>query len=167
MLRRSTVTFITVLALLGACISGQKSDGAVKGAPNFALQDLDGKNVGLSSLKGKVVVLDFWATWCPPCRASIPEIEKLHKTYGARGLVILGISLDGGDWDSTKNFRNEFGITYPLLKGTDDVEREYQIRTIPTIVIVDKKGNVRNRYIGAGSEEAIEKEIKTLLQEAM
>jgi thiol-disulfide isomerase/thioredoxin len=164
MIRRSIVLLmIAVVALLGACVSGEKSDGAVKGAPNFTLQDIDGQNISLSGLKGKVVVLDFWAMWCPPCRASIPGIEKLHKTYAGKGLVILGISLDSGDWDSVKAFRTEYGITYPILKGTEDVAQRYLVRTIPMFVIVDKDGNIRKRYIGSGSEEEIEKEITPLL----
>lgn len=164
MVRKSVVLLMIIaIALLGACVSGEKSDGAVKGAPNFVLQDLDGQNVSLSGLKGKVVVLDFWATWCPPCRASLPGVEKLHQTYAGRGLVILGIALDSGDWDSVKDFRTEYGITYPVLKGTDDVAQQYLVRTIPTFVIVDREGNIRKRYIGSGSEEQIEKEIKPLL----
>jgi thiol-disulfide isomerase/thioredoxin len=161
---KSLVLFITALALAGACVSGEKKGGgAAQSAPDFTLEDLDGRNVTLSGLKGKVVLLDFWATWCPPCRASIPSVEQLHKTYGARGLVVVGISLDGGDWDSVKEFRNEAGITYPVLKGTEEVAQQYLVRTIPAFVIVDKEGIIRKRYIGSDNEEEIEKEIKALL----
>ena len=164
MIRKSLVLLITALALAGACVSGEKKGGgAAQSAPDFTLQDLDGRNVTLSGLKGKVVLIDFWATWCPPCRASIPSVEKLHKAYAARGLVVLGISLDGGDWDSVKAFREEAGITYPILKGTDEVAQEYGARIIPTFIIVDKEGTIRKHYVGSDNEEEIEKDIKALL----
>jgi thiol-disulfide isomerase/thioredoxin len=132
-------------------------------APDFTLQDMNGKTVSLSSFKGKVVIIDFWATWCPPCRAAIPGLERLYKAYNTKGLVVLGISVDEGGWDLVKEFETGLGVTYPVLKGTDDVSVKYLVRSIPMLVITDRAGKVRKRFIGMMSEEDLENEVKALL----
>ena len=143
----------------GACRWCRRSDAAW----DFKLQDLDGKNVRLSDFKGKPVLIDFWASWCPPCREAIPGIQNLHKTYNDKGLVVLGISMDEGGWDSVKAFASEYGMTYRILKGTDQVLSEYQVRTIPMVVLVNKEGLIVKRHLGFGGEEELEKDIKALL----
>ena len=155
---------LPVLALLFAFGCSDKQEQSSTKAPNFTLQDLSGKAVSLSDYKGKVVLIDFFATWCPPCRASVPMIERLHRTYTDKGLVVLAISLDEGGWDYVKSFQSEYGITYAILKGTDDVAMKYMVRTIPLIVLADKSGTVRKRILGFGSEEHLEQAIQTLLQ---
>jgi thiol-disulfide isomerase/thioredoxin len=153
---------IVILALLPGCTSKEKESASAV-APDFTLQDLSGKKVTLSGLKGSVVLLEFWATWCPPCRESIPGIERLHKTYGGKGLTILAISYDEGGWDKVKDFVVEHKITYSVLKGTDDVSTKYLVRMIPAMYLVDKQGIIRKQYMGAGNDEELEKEIKALL----
>jgi thiol-disulfide isomerase/thioredoxin len=158
----SALLFVVMLVFSIGCT--KRDQPATAGsAPNFTLEDIAGNAVNLADLKGKVVMLDFWATWCPPCRASIPGLERLHRTYGPKGLVILAISLDQGDWDSVKSFLTEYGITYTVLKGTEEVSDRYMVRSIPMIVMVDREGSVRKRLIGYGVEEEVEKEIKALL----
>ncbi len=132
-------------------------------APDFTLQDLDGKAVSLSEFKGKVVVIDFWATWCPPCRASIPGLERIHREYSPKGVVLLAVSLDDGGWDDVKSFRQEYGISYRILKGTNDVATKYMVRSIPMLVLVDREGKMQKRLLGFGVEEELEKEIKAVL----
>ncbi len=152
------------LLFTAACTKSEKTPGSADTtAPNFTLQGLDGGSVTLRALKGKVVLIEFWATWCPPCRASLPASERIYSAYHGKGLVILGVSLDSGDWDAVKVFRNDFGITFPILKGDDEVSQNYQVRTIPMFVLVDREGNIRKRYLGSGNEDEIEKEIKALL----
>ena len=158
--KRPVLVLILFLLLFGCT---NKSERAADAASDFKLQDLDGKTVKLSEFKGKPVLIDFWATWCPPCRASIPEIEKLHKLYSGKGLVVLGISLDQGGWDSVKEFVTESGITYKVLKGTEDVASKYQVRTIPMLVIVDKEGKVYKRYLGFGDDDQLDKDVKSVL----
>jgi peroxiredoxin len=153
---------IVILALLFGCTSKEK-EAASAAAPDFTLQDLSGKKVSLSGLKGSVVLLEFWATWCPPCRSSIPGLERLHKAYGGKGLTILAISVDEGGWDKVSNFIAEHKITYPVLKGTDEVSTKYLVRMIPAMYLVDKQGVIRKQFMGAGDDEEIEKEIKALL----
>jgi thiol-disulfide isomerase/thioredoxin len=160
MFRKTLVVSIMVMALLFACTARNETSA---GASDFKLQDLNGKTVRLSDFKGKPVLLDFWATWCPPCRASIPGIEKMQKTYSGRGLVVLGISLDEGDWESVKSFSAEAGITYTVLKGTEDVATQFQVRTIPLLVIINKEGKIVKRYLGFGDDEELEKDIKSVL----
>jgi peroxiredoxin len=153
---------IVILALLPGCTSKEQGTASAA-APDFTLQDLSGKKVTLSGLKGSVVLLEFWATWCPPCRESIPGIERLHKAYGGKGLTVLAISFDEGGWDKVRNFTAEHQITYSVLKGTDDVSTKYQVRMIPAMYLVDRQGIIRKQYMGAGNDEELEKEIKTLL----
>ncbi len=153
---------IVILALLPGCTSKEKGTASAA-APDFALQDLSGKKVTLSGLKGSVVLLEFWATWCPPCRESIPGIERLHRAYGGKGLTILAISFDEGGWDKVRDFVAEHKITYSVLKGTDDVSTKYLVRMIPAMYLVDKQGIIRKQYMGAGNDEELEKEIQALL----
>jgi peroxiredoxin len=164
MFRRTIAVAVIVLAvLLGCTRSDERSTGASGDAPNFKLQDLDGKTVRLSDFKGKPVVLDFWATWCQPCRDSMPGMAKLHKEYADKGLVILSISLDGGAIEDVRDFQKEYGMTYTVLMGTEEAAAEYSVRTIPMMVVIDKSGKIRKRYMGAGNEEAIESMVKQLL----
>jgi thiol-disulfide isomerase/thioredoxin len=159
--RLFAISLLTAALLFGCTEKGARTGGDT--ASDFTLQDLSGKNVKLSDYKGSVVLLDFWATWCPPCRASIPGLEKLHKSYKDKGLVVLAVSLDMGGWDSVKSFIRDNGITYLVLKGTDDVADQYQVRTIPMILILNKEGRITKRYLGFGSEEDLEKDIKSVL----
>lgn len=164
MFRKDVAAAIIVLAVLIGCTRSDERSTSVSGeAPNFKLQDLNGKTVQLADFKGKPVVLDFWATWCQPCRDSIPGMAKLHRDYADKGLVILAISLDGGGTEDIKSFQKEYGITYTVLMGTEDVASQYRVRTIPTMIVLDKSGKVRKRYMGAGNEDDIEKTVKQLL----
>jgi peroxiredoxin len=153
---------IVILVLLPGCTSREKQAGSAA-APDFTLRDMSGKKVSLSGLKGSVVLLDFWATWCPPCRSSMPGLERLHKTYGGRGLTVLAISMDEGGWDNVKSFMDENRITFSVLQGTEEVSTKYLVRMIPAVYLVDKQGIIRKQYLGAGNDEEIEKEIKALL----
>lgn len=157
----AVVVSAALIASLGACTD--KGKGANALAEDFTLQDLNGKDVRLSDYRGKAVLLEFWATWCPPCRASIPGIEKIHKTYKDKGLSVLAVSLDEGDWASVKSFAAEAGITYTVLKGTEDVAEQYHVRSIPMVLILDREGRIARRYLGGGEEEEIEKDIKAVL----
>jgi peroxiredoxin len=150
---------VLLLVLLAACT---KSNQPGTAAADFTLKDLNGKSVTLSDFKGKPVLIEFWATWCPPCRLSVPGLEKLHKRYSSKGLVVLGISVDQ-EWDTVKTFAAENGVTYTVLKGDDDVITKYQVRTIPMLIIMNKEGNIAKRYLGFDDEEALDKDIQSVL----
>ncbi len=162
MFKKGFVIFITASALLLGCTS--KGDRSSAVAADFKLQDLNGKTVRLSDFKGKPVLIDFWATWCPPCRASIPEIEKLHKSYSGKGLVVLSVSLDEGDWEAVKAYAKEVGINYPVLKANEDVTSEFLVRSIPMVVIINKEGKIVKRYLGlTGDDSDLEQDVKAVL----
>jgi len=163
MLKRFVIPAIVVMALAAGCTDKGAQPGSLS-APDFTLQDMGGKTVKLSDQKGKVVLLEFWATWCPPCRAAVPGLEQLHKAYKDKGLVVLAVSMDQGGLDEIKSFVAEQHITYTVLKGTDAVAEQYQVRSIPMTLILNKEGKISRRYLGMGNDEEMEKDVKAVLQ---
>ncbi len=142
----------------------QKQQREYPDAPDFELKDLDGNLVKLSDYKGKVVIIDFWATWCGPCRRGIPEFIALQSEYGEDKLAILGISVDQGDLSVVPAFAKNYGINYPVLYANVDVQRKYgPIRSIPTAFIVDKVGKVRDLAIGLRPKSYFKNQIDSLL----
>lgn len=132
---------------------------------DFTLNDLDGRQISLSDYKGKVVFLDFWATWCPPCRASIPEVEKLYQEFSDNeDVVILGINLQE-DKDTIVKFMKKQEMNYTVLLSDNKVLSNYQIRSIPAFFIIDRDGEVFNKYVGfaPGMQENWKKDIKKAL----
>jgi peroxiredoxin len=154
---------VVILALLTGCTSREKEAASTAAAPDFTLKDLSGKDVRLSDQKGKVVLVEFWATWCPPCRTSIPALEKLHSAYAGKGLSILAVSMDEGSLDMVRAFCTERSITYTVLRGTEQVSTKYGVRMIPATYLVDRQGTIQKRYLGEMNEERIEKDIQSLL----
>ncbi|MDH4162520.1 MAG: TlpA family protein disulfide reductase [Nitrospirota bacterium] len=161
-MRNKFVMVIVLLAALAGCTRQEKT-AAISAAPDFTLKDLAGKAVHLGDLKGKVVLVEFWATWCPPCRESIPGMERLHKAYQGKGLVVLGVSMDTSGLDEIRSFAKEFGISYPVLRGDDEVAAKYMVRAIPMVYIVNKDGMIAKQYLGGAEEGDLEKDIKSLL----
>jgi len=136
----------------------------IKPAPNFSLQSLNGKIIRLSDLKGKVIILDFWATWCPPCRAEIPHFVDLYKRYKNKGFQMLGVALDNS-MDSVENFKEEYNINYPLLIPNGKVVKDYgPIAYIPTTFVISSNGYIYKKYIGYNPESTFESDLKTLLK---
>jgi len=149
---------------IGTALASVPSDS--KPAPDFELPDVNGKKVKLSNFKGKIIILDFWATWCPPCRAEIPGFIELYKKYKDKGVEIIGISLDEGGVKDVLPFMKEFGINYTILIGNYKVTQDYGgIRGIPTTFVIDRKGNIRAKYVGYRPKEVFERDIIMLLNE--
>lgn len=137
-------------------------------APDFTLDTLDGKKVTLSELRGKVVVVNFWATWCLPCREETPALEKSYKRYKDSDAVILGINLTNQDSISeVDSFVQEFGLTYPILLDRDGrVGYLYQVKGLPTTFFINREGVIRTVLVGGPmSETFIRSKIETLLKE--
>ena len=151
-----------IVLLLGVLLV--LSARAADPAPNFTLQSQDGKTVELKKLAGKAVVVNFWATWCGPCRAEIPGMVKVYEKYKGKGLEIVGISLDRGGWDDVKPYLANNKISYPIVVGGQELTDAYGgVRSIPTSFFVDRKGNIVSKHVGALSEEAFEKAVKEIL----
>jgi HEAT repeat protein len=134
-----------------------------KTAPLFKLKDLNDKQISLSDFKGKVVLLDFWATWCGPCRRVIPHLEELHKKYKDQGLVIIGMNSER-DHDKVRAFAKE-QISYIVLLDANEQFKEYGIRAIPTAYYIGREGNIRYHEVGYGprAEREVERKIRELL----
>jgi peroxiredoxin len=133
-------------------------------APSFTLQNVNGENVSLSNFKGKVVILDFWATWCPPCVMEIPHFIELYEQYKDRGFAMVGISLDREGVGVVKPFVRKYGVNYLILMSDGKVEKAYGgIVSIPTTFVIDPAGNIRRKYIGYRDKSVFEADIKELL----
>ncbi len=134
-------------------------------AIDFTLIDLDGIERTLSEQKGNVVLVDFWATWCPPCRDEIPHLKELHASYKDKGLIVWGIGLDNEE--KLREFVSENDIEYPILVGDESVGQKYDVQGIPTTILCDKNNRIAFRHVGfaPGMEKDLEKEITQLLKE--
>jgi len=135
-------------------------------APAWELKDLAGKVVRSDQFAGKVVVVDFWATWCPPCRAEIPGYVALQRKYESQGLVIVGVSLDQAGPDVVKAFAAKYSINYPLVMGDESAVRAFGgVEAIPTTFLIDRSGQIRDRKTGSEETEEYERKIRAVLGE--
>ena len=138
-------------------------------APNFTLQDMDAKKYSLKDYRGKVVLLNFWATWCPPCRREMPSLERLHQKFKGRDFAVLALN-QMEDGDRVFTFTGDLGIdlSFPVVFDKDSsVARAYGVQGLPTTYLIDKKGNIRFRAIGGREFDhpEVEKQILQLMQE--
>lgn len=140
---------------------GPITDGDVK---NFTLKSTDGKDVSLADYRGKVVLVDFWATWCPPCRKGIPDLIELQKQYGDK-FVVIGITLDREKTlKDVVPFVESYKINYPVVYGTDEVVNHFGgVEAIPTAFMLDQNGKVVSKHVGLQPKSVIEEEIKALI----
>jgi peroxiredoxin len=133
-------------------------------APDFTLAQLDGKQLTLSSYRGKVVLLDFWATWCVPCREETPHLVELQAEYGDRGLQVIGVSMDDGP-EPVRGFYQQFHMNYPVVMGNAKTGEQYGgVLGLPIAFVLDPDGRIAAKHIGATSPSVFEKEIGLLLQ---
>jgi len=118
-------------------------------APDFALTDLAGRSLRLADFKGRFLVLNFWATWCPPCRAEIPDFISVYKDYGTKGLAIIGVSVDELTKAQLQEWVSKAGINYPVALATEQVVSDYAPGDyIPATILVDSEGRIRYRHVG-------------------
>jgi len=144
--------------------------GRVRGqlAPDFELKSLDGKNVKLSDFRGKAVLLNFWATWCGPCKIEMPWFVELQKQYGPDGLQIVGVAMDDSSDQEIAKFTQEMGVNYPILLGKESVGQSYGgVDVLPTTFFVDRDGKLVAREFGLQSRSVFVDHIKESLGQAV
>ncbi|HZV12533.1 MAG TPA: TlpA disulfide reductase family protein [Candidatus Kapabacteria bacterium] len=133
-------------------------------APDFDLKDSSAHDVRLSDYKGKVVIVDFWATWCPTCRQEIPGLMALQKQYGNKGLQVIGVSVDSKGWEAIRPFMQKQGVNYPVLLGNADVVRAYgNFDSIPLTFVINRQEKIVKQFSGLHTPEEFEKEVASLL----
>jgi peroxiredoxin len=178
-MRRFLLAALVIIMVYSVGCSSQpvkvevKDEGIRKAAPEFALKDANGTTVKLSDYKGKVVLVNFWATWCGPCKVEIPWFIDFEKTYKDRDFAVLGVSLDEEGWPVVKPYVEQKKINYRVLIGTDELSQLYGavdprlnggVDQLPTTVIVDRKGRIAAVHIGLVAKATYVGEIQNLLE---
>jgi len=179
--KRNALVFVgLVVAVLAMLASGKYLDrvrkhgpmklaGNVQGAPapDFTLVSLDGSKVTLSEFRGKAVLLNFWATWCPPCKVEMPWFAELQKQYASEGLVVLGVAMDDSQPDAIAKFASQMGVNYPVLLGTDKVSDDYgDVQFLPTTFYIGRDGAIVDKMTGLLERKDIENAVKKALATA-
>ena len=168
----SIAAFVIILAIVGGAAywfwgntSGSAAGGPAIGQPaiDFELKDLKGQTVSLSSLKGKAVMINFWASWCPPCREEMPDIENAYKDYKDQGLVVLAVNIQE-DNGTASDFVQKLGLTFPVVLDTaGNVSEKYHVYSLPTSYFIDRDGIVRDLNIGRMDRKTIDAKVKKIL----
>ncbi len=163
-----TILILSTAVTFFSCSKGEQGAVSEKSAaPSFVLSDLQKHQVSLENYKNRVVMLEFFASWCPPCQMSAPEIKSVYEKYKDKGFVVLAISIDKGPdaAGAVSSFVKEFDLPYPALMDDGKASRQYGVVSIPTSVVIDKQGRIRSRHIGLSPDfsKALSKEIEALL----
>jgi len=162
-----------LLSLVGiAAAAGQPSVRATllsakerKAASDFSLKDASGKTVVIKDYRGKVVLLNFWATWCGGCKEELPWFAEFERKYGRKGLAVVGISLDDGGWNVVKPFLAKTDVPFQILLGDDATAKLYRIEAMPDTFLIDRRGKVATAYAGLVDKDNVEANLKALLGE--
>ena len=164
MTKRLILVLMLLALIISGCSKGDSGESLSKGAPDFTLPAVDGSMVSMSDYSGKVILVDFWATWCPPCLEMIPILSKLHKKYLDKGLVILGVSLDNEGLGMLGTFVHENMIPYKVVMGDKKIGRAFGgVSSIPTLYLVDRDGRLVRKLTGYHSYAQLEEQVKKYL----
>ena len=156
------IIYLLIFILLPSCT---KKEYIRRQAPDFTLLDLNGQIIHLSDFKDKVIILDFFTTYCNACRLIIPNLNKIYQDYRKRGVIIVGISLDGYiNPAPLRHFVRQVGILYPVLLGDEEIAKDYSVQVVPSIFIIDKNGYIRKRREGYQEISELEGAIEVLLR---
>lgn len=156
-----------LLLSLAAATSSQAALTPSAAAPDFTLHSMAGSNLRLQEQRGRVVLVNFWATWCGPCREEMPKLNQLYEKYRGAGFVLLGVNVDDDPRNATA-VAQKLGVKFPVLLDTDkQVSKLYDLKTMPSTVLIDRDGRVRYLHRGylSGYEDNYEKQIRELLKE--
>ena len=178
MMFKIIISFILIYTLIGCSknsnsenkpvnhLEANSIDGGNNKAPEFSLPSTDGTTIRLSDYKGKVVILDFWATWCGPCRRGIPDLIEIQKEFG-KDVVVIGISLDEGTKKDVVPFMKTIGINYPIAYGTPEVTEQYGgVDGIPTSFVINKNGEIVDKHVGLIPKSEFTDQINKLLNKS-
>ncbi len=153
------------MLLLLAALPSLGFSQSVRKAPSLVLRDLQGRTLRLSDYKGKVVLINFWATWCPPCRAEMPDLIKMQREYRGRGLQVIGVTYPPQTAGEVRRFIRRLRVNYPIALGTKETKALFdQGETLPITVVIDREGNIRDLIEGILLPEEFEQKIKPMLQ---
>jgi len=160
--------FLALSAVLFLCANNDQEAVRETGTPaagSFELTDLEGNTLTLENYRGKVIILDFWDTWCPPCRKEIPDFIALQDEYGSEGFVVIGVAFGREGVEKVKAFAEEMGINYPVAVATEEIMKSYgPIQAIPTTFILDKNGRIYQKYTGYREKSVFRNDILKLLK---
>jgi len=173
-MRKSVLLVVVIILVFGIYRVGWRSSGRAKTggppaavhsvAPGFSLQDLNGQPLDLANYRGKVVLLDFWATWCTPCRGEIPHFVEFQDKYREQGLQVIGISMDDGP-KPVREFYQQFKMNYPVALGNEKVAQAYGgILGLPITFLISRDGRVAAKYVGEVQMPTLEQAIESQLQ---
>lgn len=153
------------VASRGEPASGSSRDASArKPAPDFELKDMNGKTIRLSDYRGQVVLLNFWATWCGPCKIEIPWFVEFQRTFKDRGFTVIGVSVDEDGWEAVRPFLATRQVNYPVVVSTVEVEQKYGgVDALPMSFLIDRGGRIANTHVGLVTKKTYEDEIRRLL----
>jgi thiol-disulfide isomerase/thioredoxin len=161
---KAALILAAVLAMLAAPCARAEGDKLPVAAPAWKLLDTEGKVVTSAQFKGKVVILDFWATWCVPCRTEIPGYIRLQSKYGPEGLVVIGVSVDTEGTAVVRKFMKDMGVNYLVLMSDDDILTAFNPPAYPTTYVIDRDGLIRSRKVGRMPPAEFEKKVLAVLR---
>jgi len=170
-MRKSAFGIMVLLLVAAGCAPqgprmGEMSEGRSYEASGFSIPSLGGSGgtIDLAEYEGQVVLLDFWATWCPPCRAELPALNRLYSELKDEGFVLIGMTVDKGSVEQVASAVERFNLRYPVGLADEQAQNAYgEIRAVPTKFLLDREGAVQQRYVGVVSEEQLKADIEALL----
>jgi len=168
-MKRFILVLLPIVIVLFVCANAEKA--SIFGnnsypAPDFTVKDLKGREISLSDYSGKVIFLNFWATWCGPCKVEIPDFIEAYKQYKDKGMEIIGISVDRISPKSVLKFVEKYKINYPVVMSTDKIKKDYKPGPyVPITIIVDQKGKIRHRHLGSLDKKTLENYFLELKEE--